>query len=87
MTADYALLAPQLEALLDSRDWLTNSAETSAFLMEAIWAGFYLHRKPETLWFGPFQGKPACHPISFAKGVCGANPANRHVHAITDHIA
>ena len=93
MTADYALLAPQLEALLDSRDWLTNSAETSAFLMEAIWAGFYLHRKPETLWFGPFQGKPACHPISFAKGVCGAAARTRltqridDVHAIADHIA
>ncbi|MFC2990696.1 MULTISPECIES: GAF domain-containing protein [Halomonas] len=97
MTADYALLARQLEALLDSRDWLTNSAQTSAFLMEAIpelnWAGFYLHRKPETLWLGPFQGKPACHPIPFAKGVCGAAARTRltqridDVHAIADHIA
>ncbi|MFN2331262.1 MAG: GAF domain-containing protein [Halomonas sp.] len=97
MTADYALLVRQLEALLDSRDWLTNSAQTSAFLMEAIpelnWAGFYLHRKPETLWLGPFQGKPACHPIPFAKGVCGAAARTRlpqridDVHAIADHIA
>ncbi|MFO8046739.1 MAG: GAF domain-containing protein [Halomonas sp.] len=97
MTADYALLVRQLGALLDTRDWLTNSAQTSAFLMEAIpelnWAGFYLHRKPETLCLGPFQGKPACHPIPFAKGVCGAAARTRRtqriddVHTIADHIA
>ncbi len=96
MTADYPLLLRQLAALLDTRDWLTNSAQTCAFLMEAIpdlnWAGFYLHRMPETLCLGPFQGKPACHPIPFAKGVCGAAARTRRpqriddVHAIADHI-
>ncbi|MFY0990488.1 GAF domain-containing protein [Halomonas sp. C05BenzN] len=97
MTPDYPLLARQLEALLDTRDWLTNSAQASAFLMQEIpelnWAGFYLHREPETLCLGPFQGKPACHPIPFGKGVCGAAARTRQtrriadVHAVADHIA
>jgi len=96
MTVDYPLLARQLAALLDTRDWLTNSAQTAAFLMQELpdlnWAGFYLHREPETLSLGPFQGKPACHPIPFGKGVCGA-AARTHqtqriddVHAVADHI-
>ncbi|TFH87372.1 GAF domain-containing protein [Billgrantia azerbaijanica] len=97
MTPDYALLARQLEALLDTRDWLTNSAQTCAFLMQEIpdlnWAGFYLQRSPGMLGLGPFQGKPACHPIPFDQGVCGAAARTRQtqrvddVHAVTDHIA
>ncbi|WP_163574570.1 GAF domain-containing protein [Halomonas faecis] len=97
MTPDYDLLARQLEALLDTRDWLTNSAQTSAFLMQAVpdlnWVGFYLQRQPELLSLGPFQGKPACHPIPFDKGVCGAAARSRQtqriddVHAVADHIA
>ncbi|UYG06123.1 GAF domain-containing protein [Halomonas sp. M4R1S46] len=96
-TPDYALLARQLDALLDDRDWLTNSAQTCAFLMQELpalnWVGFYLHREPEMLGLGPFQGKPACHPIPFSKGVCGAAARTREtqriddVHAIADHIA
>ncbi|RTR00187.1 GAF domain-containing protein [Halomonas nitroreducens] len=94
---DYALLARQLDALLDDRDWLTNSAQTCAFLMQELpalnWVGFYLQREPELLALGPFQGKPACHPIPFSKGVCGAAARTREtqliddVHAIADHIA
>ncbi|ALM52341.1 GAF domain-containing protein [Halomonas huangheensis] len=94
---DYALLARQLRALLDTRDWLTNSAQTSAFLMQELpelnWVGFYLQRQPQVLSLGPFQGKPACHPIPFSKGVCGAAARSRQtqrvddVHAIADHIA
>lgn len=97
MTPDYPLLARQLEALLDTRDWLVNSAQTAAFLMQEIpdlnWAGFYLQRDPELLSLGPFQGKPACHPIPFGKGVCGAAARSRQtqriddVHAVADHIA
>lgn len=97
MTPDYALLARQLEALLDDRDWLTNAAQTCAFLMQAIpdlnWVGFYLQRQPERLDLGPFQGKPACHPIPFSQGVCGAAARTRttqridDVHAVADHIA
>jgi len=94
---DYPLLARQLGALLDTRDWLTNSAQTCAFLMQEIpelnWAGFYLQREAQVLSLGPFQGKPACHPIPFDKGVCGAAARSREtqrvddVHAVADHIA
>ncbi|MFM9271037.1 GAF domain-containing protein [Halomonas elongata] len=94
---DYPLLARQLDALLDTPDWLTNSAQTCALLMQEVpdlnWAGFYLQRQPDMLHLGPFQGKPACHPIPFDKGVCGAAARSRQtqriedVHAIADHIA
>ncbi|NAW35102.1 GAF domain-containing protein [Halomonas alimentaria] len=97
MTPDYSLLDRQLAALLDTRDWLTNSAQTCAFIMQQVpdlnWAGFYLQRQPELLSLGPFQGKPACHPIPFAKGVCGAAARTRStqrvddVHSVADHIA
>ncbi|MBZ9557069.1 MULTISPECIES: GAF domain-containing protein [unclassified Modicisalibacter] len=94
---DYALLERQLQALLDTRDWLTNAAQTCAFLMQEVeglnWAGFYLQRRPQTLVLGPFQGKPACNPIPFSKGVCGAAARTRatqrvdDVDAVADHIA
>ncbi|WP_110687167.1 GAF domain-containing protein [Salinicola aestuarinus] len=94
---DYASLQRQLAALLDTRDWLTNAAQTSAFLIESLgdlnWVGFYLQRQPDTLILGPFQGKPACNPIPFSRGVCGAAARHREtqrvddVHAVADHIA
>lgn len=97
MTPDYSLLNRQLAALLDTRDWLTNSAQTCAFIMQQVpdlnWVGFYLQRQPELLSLGPFQGKPACHPIPFSKGVCGAAARTRttqrvdDVHTVADHIA
>lgn len=94
---DYALLARQLAALLDDREWLTNSAQTCAFIMQEVpdlnWVGFYLQRRSEVLSLGPFQGKPACHPIPFSKGVCGKAARERttqrvdDVLAVADHIA
>ncbi|WP_447528574.1 GAF domain-containing protein [Vreelandella sp. TE19] len=94
---DYALLNRQLDALLDTSDWLTNSAQTSAFIMQSLgslnWVGFYLQREPEVLHLGPFQGNPACNPIPFSKGVCGAAARTQttqrvdDVHAVADHIA
>ncbi|MFC7367111.1 MULTISPECIES: GAF domain-containing protein [Vreelandella] len=94
---DYALLNRQLASLLDTRDWLTNCAQTCAFIQHALdelnWVGFYLHRQPNQLCLGPFQGKPACHPIPFSKGVCGAAARQQatqridDVHTIADHIA
>lgn len=96
-TVDYALLNRQLESLLDTRDWLTNSAQTCAFIYQAIsdinWVGFYLQRQPQRLCLGPFQGKPACHPIPFSKGICGAAARQQttqridDVHTVTEHIA
>ncbi|MCW4152280.1 MULTISPECIES: GAF domain-containing protein [Halomonadaceae] len=96
-SVNYDLLDRQLAALLDTRDWLTNSAQTCAFIMQSLphlnWVGFYLQRSPEMLALGPFQGKPACHPIPFSKGVCGAAARKRStqrvddVHSVADHIA
>lgn len=96
-TINYALLNRQLEALLDTRDWLTNSAQMCAFIQQEVpnlnWVGFYLQRQPNVLGLGPFQGKPACHPIPFSKGVCGAAARQQQtqrvddVHAVADHIA
>ncbi len=94
---DYTLLNRQLEALLDTRDWLTNSAQTCAFIQQELselnWVGFYLQREAQVLCLGPFQGNPACHPIPFSKGVCGAAAREQatqrvdDVHAVADHIA
>ena len=94
---DYALLNRQLEALLDTRDWLINSAQTCAFIQQQLaalnWVGFYLQREPQCLSLGPFQGKPACNPIPFSKGVCGAAAQQQttqrvdDVNAIAEHIA
>ncbi|WP_148253830.1 GAF domain-containing protein [Aidingimonas lacisalsi] len=97
MPLDYDLLARQLDALLDTRDALTNMAQTCALIMQEVpdlnWAGFYVQREPQRLSLGPFQGKPACNPIPFDTGVCGAAARHRRtqriddVHAIADHIA
>lgn len=95
--ADYSLLSRQLEALLDTKDWLTNSAQTCAFIYQQLsdlnWVGFYLQRQPNVLGLGAFQGQPACHPIPFSKGVCGAAARQQitqrvdDVHSVADHIA
>lgn len=86
----------QLMALLDTRDWLTNAAQTCAFIMAQFgalnWVGFYLQRRRETLVLGPFQGLPACNPIAFDQGVCGAAARTQctqrvdDVTAVADHI-
>lgn len=88
---DYALLGRQLESLLDTRDWLTNAAQTCAFVFENIanlnWVGFYIQRRPQMLVLGPFQGKPACNPIAFGDGVCGAVAATRATRRVEDVLA
>src|SRR5699024_5990255 len=93
---DYNGLARQLEALLDTGDWLTNAAQTAAFVFDQLdainWVGFYLQRRPETLTLGPFQCKPACNPSMFGEGVCGTAASTRQtqrvmdVAALTNHI-
>lgn len=94
---NYDLLEKQLTHLLDTRDWLTNAAQTCAFIHQQIpdlnWVGFYLHRRPDTLVLGPFQGLPACNPIAFEQGVCGRAATTQQtqrvadVHAFPGHIA
>lgn len=91
------LLERQLASLLDTRDWLTNAAQTVAFIRQTFddlnWVGFYLQREENTLVLGPFQGLPACNPIAFERGVCGAAARTRQtqriedVHAFDGHIA
>jgi len=85
---DYGELQQQLRALLDTRDWLTNAAQTAAFLFMTLvgvnWAGFYLQRQPQVLVLGPFQGKPACNPIRFGEGVCGTAAATRVTQRVAD---
>ncbi|MES1956007.1 putative GAF sensor protein [Salinisphaera hydrothermalis EPR70] len=91
------LLERQLASLLDTRDWLTNAAQTVAFIRQQFadlnWAGFYLQRQDNVLILGPFQGLPACNPIPFERGVCGAAARSlqtqrvEDVHAFDGHIA
>lgn len=88
---DYASLSRQLESLLDTRDWLTNAAQTCAFVFDTVeglnWVGFYLQRRPETLVLGPFQGKPACNPIPFGQGVCGMAAETQETQRVDDVLA
>ena len=56
------------------------------------WAGFYLV-EGDSLYLGPFNGKPACTYIPFSKGVCGACATSKEViivkdvHKFPGHIA
>jgi len=87
----------QLTELLDPGDEVvTTLANASAFLGELLadinWVGFYL-LKGETLYLGPFQGKPACTRIAVGKGVCGTAIQKDctlrvdNVHEFPGHIA
>ena len=97
MNTTYSLLTDQLRALMEEpQPPLSLLANASALLWEGLpelnWAGFYLSRG-ETLWLGPFQGKPACVRLPFGRGVCGTAAATRRtqrvedVHAFPGHIA
>jgi len=70
----YAVLYPQLEALLEGEnDLIANLANVSAALKEMfefLWVGFYFVKGDE-LVLGPFQGTVACTRIPKGKGVCG----------------
>lgn len=72
----YALLLPQLSALLDpGAGPVANMANFTAALREAFgffWIGFYLAEPAASrLVLGPFQGPVACTLIARGKGVCG----------------
>ena len=93
---NYKSLNNQLDALLNTNDFLVNSAQFSAFIFDEIkelnWAGFYFFRDG-ILQLGSFQGKPACNPIPLGKGVCGSAAEKResilveNVHEFPGHIA
>ena len=94
---DYTLLRDQLLALAEDVEYeITNLSNASALLYHSLeglnWAGFYLMER-DTLYLGPFQGKPACIRIPLGQGVCG-NAAQKDqilrvydVHEFEGHIA
>lgn len=77
-------------------DMIASLANISSVIMNGYenlnWAGFYFVKKGQLI-VGPFQGKPACSPIPFSKGVCGKCYRDKQtqliddVLAIKDHIA
>lgn len=97
MMLDYAMLAQQLEALIDGVPYETaNLANASALLWQEMpdlnWAGFY-KMMDGALVLGPFLGKTACIRIPVGRGVCGTAVAQNavqlvpDVHAFPGHIA
>lgn len=95
--AGYALLARQLQALLDGEHHrIANAANMTALLFGALpdinWLGFYFLENG-VLVVGPYQGKPACVRIALGQGVCGTAAARGEtlvvpdVHAFAGHIA
>ena len=78
-----------LKALLDDNKYrLSILSNASAYLNESIdninWVGFYLLDK-DTLYLGPFQGKPACILIPVGKGVCGDTVAKKQT-IVVDNV-
>ena len=93
----YETLTEQLKAITnDVDDNISNLANASALLYNALeninWAGFYI-MKGDTLYVGPFMGKPACVKIALGRGVCGTAAATSEtqlvpdVHEFPGHIA
>ena len=94
---DYSLLKEQMDALTGTQSRpIPNLANASALIWQMLgdinWAGFYLMER-DTLYLGPFQGKPACIRIPLGQGVC-ANAAQKgqilrvyDVHEFEGHIA
>ena len=90
----HSLLLKQHAALMTNK-WITNLANTSAFIFHNMpnlnWAGFYLFEENKLI-LGPFQGKPACTEIELNRGVCGRAAVTQKtiivpdVHAFDDHI-
>lgn len=86
----------QIKGFLMDEDMIASLANISSVIMNGYenlnWAGFYFVKKGQLI-VGPFQGKPACSPIPFSKGVCGKCYRDKEtqlindVLAIKDHIA
>lgn len=64
----------QIRGFLNDSDMIASLANISSLIMISYenlnWAGFYFVKNGQ-LVVGPFQGRPACTPIPFTKGVCG----------------
>ncbi|MDO6685993.1 MULTISPECIES: GAF domain-containing protein [unclassified Agarivorans] len=95
----YITLGKQLDAILDKDlPYISSLANFSALLWLELsdinWVGCYLtNQNKDTLFLGPFQGKPACTSITVGKGVCGEAFAQQEtlrvadVHSFPGHIA
>ena len=84
---EYEALCERLRALTEGVPHrVANLANAAAVLFEMNdinWAGFYI-AEDETLFLGPFQGKPACTKIPFGKGVCGTAAVRRETVIVDD---
>ncbi|MBM3116694.1 GAF domain-containing protein [Jeongeupia naejangsanensis] len=85
--ARYALLQPQLAALLAGEPNLTarlaNAAAALKQTFDWLWVGFYLVDGDE-LVLGPFQGPVACFRIAHGRGVCGSTWARAETLVVPD---
>ena len=87
-SALYRTMSLQLQSLTEGcrlpLPALSNCAALMWLSMPQInWCGFYL-LKEDTLYLGPFQGKPACTVIPVGKGVCGTAAETRQVQLVPD---
>lgn len=96
-TECYEELLANAKALMGPEDDLiARMANVSSLLYHHLshinWAGFY-RSSGNQLLVGPFQGKPACTPIAYGKGVCGTCAVTAkiqciaNVHMFPGHIA
>lgn len=76
-----------LRALIEGDPEVTVLANTSALLNEYLdrinWVGFYID-DGEKLILGPFQGRPACTPIAYDRGVLGRSYTERKTVIVDD---
>lgn len=80
----------QIQGFLSDPDMIASLANISSAIYygysDLNWAGFYFVKGGQLI-VGPFQGKPACTPIPFTKGVCGRCYREKAVQRIDDVLA
>ena len=80
----------QIQGFLSDPDMIASLANISSVIYygysDLNWAGFYFVKGGQLI-VGPFQGKPACSPIPFTKGVCGRCYREKAVQRIDDVLA
>ena len=80
----------QIQGFLSDPDMIASLANISSVIYygysDLNWAGFYFVKVGQLI-VGPFQGKPACTPIPFTKGVCGRCYREKAVQRIDDVLA
>ena len=80
----------QIQGFLSDPDMIASLANISSVIYygysDLNWAGFYFVKGGQLI-VGPFQGKPACTPIPFTKGVCGRCYREKAVQRIADVLA